>query len=82
MAAQQLVINGSVIKIGKGATLNVWKDHWLLDSNKPRISTPVSPGLEEIKVCSLMKSDSMEWDIDILRKLFNVNDIQKILKLP
>lgn len=47
-----------------------------------RISTPVYPGLEEAKVCSLTKSDSMEWDIDILRDLFNNDDIQYILKIP
>lgn len=59
MAAQQLVISGSIIKIGKGETINVWRDPWLPDSTQPRISTPVSPGLEDIKVCSLMKCQSI-----------------------
>lgn len=67
--------------IGKGESVNVWRDPWLPDSNHMRISTPVYPGLEEAKVCSLMKSDSMKWDIDILRDLFNDNDIQHILKI-
>lgn len=81
LAAQHLVINGSVMMIGKGESVNVWQDPWLPYSNHMRISTPVYPGLEEAKVCSLMMSDNMEWDIDILRDLFNDNGIQHILKI-
>lgn len=33
-------------------------------------------------VSSLLRNDKMEWDVDILRDLFNANDIQQILKIP
>lgn len=82
LAAQHLVVNGSVMKIGKGDSVNVWRDLWLPVSGHRRITTQVYPGLEEAKVCSLMKSDSREWDMDLLRDLFNSDDIQHILKIP
>lgn len=82
LAAQHLVVNGSVMKIGTGESVNVWRDPWLLETSHRRISTQVYPGLEETKVCNLMTSDRREWDIDIRRDLFNNEDIQHILKIP
>lgn len=80
--AKHLVCNGSVLRIGKGDTVNVWKDPWLIDSSCPRVTTHIIPGMEDIKVSSLMSVDRLEWDIDILRDLFNENIIQQILKIP
>lgn len=82
MAAKNVVCSGSVLRIGRGESVNVWKDPWLLDSNYQRIKTPIIPGMEEIKVSSLFMIDRLDWDLDILRDLFIEDDVQQILKIP
>lgn len=51
-------------------------------SSYPKIMTHMIPGMEDIKVSSLMVIDRSEWDIYILRDLFHENDVQQILKIP
>lgn len=63
MVSQHLVCNGSFRRIGKGKTINIWKDPWIPNVSHSKISTPVAYGLENAKVCSLMVSDKMESDL-------------------
>ncbi|KAK6138367.1 hypothetical protein DH2020_027896 [Rehmannia glutinosa] len=46
------------------------------------ISTPQVEGLENINVCSLMKTDSVAWDVDLLIDIFNARDVSLICKIP
>lgn len=82
LASQHLVCNGSVRRIGRGETVSIWKDPWLPNVGQSKILTPVWNGLEDAKVCSLMVSDKMEWDLEILKDLFIEADVQQILKIP
>lgn len=69
------------MKIGNGDSVNVSKDPWIPDLNCSRITTPMIPGMEETKVSSLFKIDKAEWDIDLLRDIFQANDVERILKI-
>lgn len=69
-------------RIGRGETVNIWKDPWLPNWNQKKITTPVVQGLEEANVSGLLKHDQLEWDLEILRDLFNEQDVVQIQKIP
>ncbi|KAL6578159.1 hypothetical protein OROMI_010487 [Orobanche minor] len=74
LATKKLVCSGSVLKIGNGSSVNVWKDPWIPDSNNPRLMSPIITNMEEMKVSNLLQVDKVEWDRDLLKELFLDND--------
>lgn len=80
--AKDLVCSGRILKVGKGDSINIWRDPWIPDLDNPRISSTIMPGLEHANVSSLLKTDDREWDQDIIRDIFNENDANRILRIP
>ncbi|KAK6163978.1 hypothetical protein DH2020_000842 [Rehmannia glutinosa] len=81
--AKHIVSKSSVCKIGKGKKIDVWKDPWLPFSNYDfKISTAHLEDLENTKVNNLLRTDCLEWDIDLISYLFNGRDRNLILKIP
>lgn len=39
-------------------------------------------GLEEAKVSNLFRTGLNEWDYDLLRDIFNQEDVERIIKIP
>lgn len=63
--------------VGTGTKINIKDQPWLNDVD-PYVSS-CSQSLGNNKVASLMRIDSRQWDMDIVRDLFNVRDQQCIL---
>lgn len=82
LTARELIVSGSILKVGNGVSINIWDDPWIPEIGCTKIQTAKVQGLEEAKVRSLMSMDQNEWDREILRDIFVQEDIEKILKIP
>lgn len=82
LAAKDLILKGSILKVRKSESINVWNDPWIPDANNKKVMIPIIHGLEEIKVSNLLMTDSSQWDHDLVRDIFNERDTQKILSIP
>lgn len=67
-------------QIGTGKIINILGQPWLSMADNPSIST-VSRSIEDKKVSSVMKMDTIEWDIDLIRDVFNDRDQKCILDI-
>lgn len=82
LAAKRLIGEGSILKIGDGDTIDIWNDPWIPEVGSTKITTASIQGFEGAKVNSLMKLNRKEWDLDLLRDIFNQEDVERILKIP
>lgn len=77
LSSQALLRQGCARRIGNGM------HPWLAESVNPMLTSEAFPTLNEASVSSLMVNEGVaEWDIDILRDLFNPRDVDCILKTP
>lgn len=51
--------------------IKMWYDPWLPGGSDFKILSVIIPGLEEIMVHNLFRSDSREWDQDLILNIFN-----------
>lgn len=79
--AKSLVAEGCRWRLGSGESINITGQPWLQENCNPYVST-VSPVLRDKKVASLLCMDSKEWDIEVVRDVFNERDQECILKIP
>ncbi|KAH9750457.1 reverse transcriptase domain-containing protein [Citrus sinensis] len=82
MAAKQVVIEGSRIRIGDGEQTFIGKDPWLPDSECGFINTLLSEQVKAAQVSSLMVPSTRTWDSDILNDIFNERDKNLIWQIP
>lgn len=82
LAAKNLIVTGSILKVGSGRSINIWGDPWIPEFGSTKVSTATVQGLEGAKVDSLLRMNSKEWDFDLVRDIFNENDARRILKIP
>ena len=82
MAAKQVVIEGSRIRIGDGEQTFIGKDPWLPDSECGFINTLLSEQVKAAPVSSLMVPSTRAWDYDILNDIFNERDKNLIWQIP
>ncbi|XP_074373929.1 uncharacterized protein LOC141714300 [Apium graveolens] len=75
--AKSLVAEGVRWRVGSGVNINILNQPWLPDDHHPYVST-VSQTLENKCVNSLMKIGIKEWDLDIIKDVFNNRD-QKLI---
>ncbi|KAL9840753.1 putative RNA-directed DNA polymerase [Arabidopsis thaliana] len=82
ISARSLVYKGLIKRVGSGASISVWNDPWIL-AQFPRPAkyggSIVDPSL---KVKSLIDSRSNFWNIDLLKELFDPEDVPLISALP
>lgn len=70
------------MKVDNGESIDIWDDPWIPEIGFTKILTPTTHGLEGIKVKSMFKTDINEWDYDLLRDIFNQEDVKRILRIP
>lgn len=81
-AAKELVLEGSILKVGSGETIKVWEDPWIPDIDYPKISSPIFVGLEDIRVNNLFLNGEKQWDRALISDIFNERDVMRILSIP
>ena len=82
LAAQNLVWTGARKLIFDGCNTQVFFMPWLPSDVNPFVTTPISDGLSNILVSSLMQQDVLAWDNDIFSDLFNNRDADIIGGIP
>lgn len=81
-AAKDLIMAGSILKVGSGESIRVWDEPWIPDEGNTGITTNVYLGLEDIRVNNLFISGEKHRDRDLVCDIFNENDAKKILAIP
>lgn len=81
LEAQSMLIRGSGCRVGKGDTVLVLNEPWLPDTGDPYVHTS-SEALHNVKVSSLRDLYENQWDIDLIRDLFEARDANLILSIP
>lgn len=79
--ARSVVRMGARCRVGNETRINILNDPWLPCTENPRVTT-VCPALNHQKVTSLMMSESLAWEEDLVRDVFNNRDAQLILSIP
>ncbi|KAH9730036.1 reverse transcriptase domain-containing protein [Citrus sinensis] len=82
MAAKDVVVNGSRIRIGNGQQVQLSKDPWLPDANNGFITSELDESLATATVDSLMVPGQRRWDYDLIADVFNSRDAALILQVP
>lgn len=67
-------------RVGSGESISILGQPWLHDDFNPYIIYD-KPGIQQRNVQALFKTNRHEWDVDIIRDLFNSRDQQNILKI-
>lgn len=78
--AKQVILSGSRWRIGTGETVKIIGQPWLMDKENPYITTE-SQVIEEKRVKDLMCNDRREWEVDMIRDIFNERDQGCILNV-
>ena len=79
-SAKALVREGMIWRVGDGRKINIWREPWIADHSGRFIQ---SEEVEEVsKVSELMQPGVMEWDLELLARIFNERDQKCILSIP
>ncbi|XP_074374107.1 uncharacterized protein LOC141714488 [Apium graveolens] len=76
--AKKLIVNGVKWKIGAGTGISILGQPWLSDNANHYITT-TSQSIVGKTIDSLWHVGSREWDLDIIKVIFNVRDQEAIL---
>ena len=81
-ATQSILREKARLWIGKGDSVRIWGQPWLLDLANPFVET--NPPAEWINatVSSLKHPDGTQWDFDLIIEVFNEMDVNCILATP
>lgn len=82
LSTQKLIRDGARIRIGSGKQTSIWYDPWLPDKKNPLIESEIIPHLALDTVDSLRISENGDWDIDLVKDLFNERDQKLIFSVP
>lgn len=78
--AKSIVAAGARWRIGPGTQVNITGQPWLADGNDPFITT-VSHSVDNRCVASLFCMDRKEWDVEVVRDVFNMRDQECIFDM-
>ena len=82
MAAQSLVRRGMRWQVGNGERIHIWRDRWVPCPSTYKIITPEKQLPQGQWVKNLLKRDSNEWDVPLVRQTFLSQDADAILSIP
>jgi ribonuclease HI len=77
----QLMKEGLVWRVGNGESIAIWNDPWIPRGTTRRPSTPRGQSILTT-VSDLINPVTEQWDEDLLRDHFSVEDVQDILMIP
>lgn len=80
LQSQDLVRSDSRRRIGNGAEVSIINYPWLPCNDNPRV-TSCNTALDNHNVDSLMETENLAWDVDLVRDLFNEWDANLILSI-
>ena len=82
MSAQTVVKKGRKWRVGNGKSIQIWFEDWLPSNSYPKILSTAHPPWEGTKVSTLIVEDLGEWNSEVVRQLFSVEEVDMILSIP
>uniref|UniRef100_A0A2N9I5D1 Reverse transcriptase domain-containing protein n=1 Tax=Fagus sylvatica TaxID=28930 RepID=A0A2N9I5D1_FAGSY len=82
LKAREVILKGGVWRVGNGKSINIWKHRWLLEDNHRNIISHGPQLLKDCTVDQLIIQPQMEWDHDLLDKIFLPYDAEAIKNIP
>lgn len=80
-APKVLVKEGWRWRIGNGKSVNVWPQPWLHLKDLEHVTMPPSLGLEHWIVDTLIDQANHCWNSNLIKQVYNTQDVQHILSL-
>lgn len=80
LEAKQLLNTGIRWRIGDGMNIQILDQPWLVTADNPFITSDAKP-LQGHTVASLLCTDKLEWDLDVLTDVLNVRDRSCVLAI-
>ncbi|XP_058774294.1 uncharacterized protein LOC131648560 [Vicia villosa] len=68
--------------IGDGSQINIMQEPWFRGSSDGKLGGPQKQEVYHLSVNNLMQVNVKQWDVDIIRDLFDASDMEKILSVP
>ncbi|KAG7578757.1 Ribonuclease H-like superfamily [Arabidopsis thaliana x Arabidopsis arenosa] len=81
-SARSLVNKGLIKRVGSGNSISVWEDPWIPAQFPRPAKSNGSINDPSLKVNMLIDSRSNFWDIDLLKAVFDQEDVELISALP
>ena len=82
MSAQLVVKKGIRWRVGNGKSIQIWSDDWLPSCSYPRILSPTQAQWVSAKVSDLIVEDRGEWNLAVVRHLFNPVETDLVMSIP
>lgn len=61
--------------------MRIWEDNWQLVAHLPKPATRGEAQSEELKVCELRSHDGTGWNNELLKSLFNTEEVRLIREI-
>ncbi|KAA3480338.1 reverse transcriptase [Gossypium australe] len=71
---------GGEWKVGSGALINIWRDPWLSGPRQARVMGQCI-NINYSYVSNLIDVDSYTWKVDVLNRLFDNDQVMRILSI-
>ncbi|KAH1045942.1 hypothetical protein J1N35_036726 [Gossypium stocksii] len=80
-SARDLVEDGVVWRVGNGATVNIWNDPWLSETEQNRISGhQINPNWTTVE--QLIEAETGTWNKKLVLQIFDEAHASRILSIP
>uniref|UniRef100_A0A2N9FFZ2 Reverse transcriptase domain-containing protein n=1 Tax=Fagus sylvatica TaxID=28930 RepID=A0A2N9FFZ2_FAGSY len=82
MSARDLIVKGSVWRVGTGSHIRIWRDKWLPDTHSHCIVSPPPPSISISHVQHLIDSELRSWKAELVKRIFLPHEASVILGIP
>jgi hypothetical protein len=82
MQASWVLKKGCYWSVGSGNTIDIWEDNWIHQKGSSSTWSTRPEANVYTKVKDLMKTNSNDWEVEIVKKLFIPYEAQQILNIP
>jgi hypothetical protein len=80
--AKKLLQEGLLWRVRDGKSINIWGDWWVPSPTSYVIQSPIKILDKEAKVCALVDTSTMWWNISLVKSLFSEEEATMILSMP
>ncbi len=80
--SRQVLRSGLRWRVGIGTSISVWNDAWLPCPSTFKVITPVHVLSMGATVDSLIDTNLMRWNVNLLKKIFLPRDVEVIQQIP
>lgn len=82
LSSKSVILGGARRRIGNGKDTKIWGSPWLLDDSLPCVQSQMPSDVEEVTVDALFIPGQLQWDVELVKSLFNNRDSNEILAIP